>query len=95
MTASARRGAAVPGLVPYDWLLDRLSLYHNRPAGTLGPTVPLAEYGMDSVCALSLCGDLEDEFGLAVEPILIWDHPTLESLTARLVHLPNALDGRF
>ncbi|MBV6701503.1 acyl carrier protein [Kitasatospora aureofaciens] len=94
MTASTTRDAARPGLVPHGWLLDRIALYLKRPAESIDPTVPLAEYGLDSVCALSLCGDLEDEFGLEVEPILLWDHPTVESLTAHLAELPDPLRGR-
>lgn len=39
---------------------------------------------MDSVCALSLCGDIEDDFGIVVEPSLVWDHPTVAHLTAHL-----------
>jgi acyl carrier protein len=70
--------------VPRGWLLDRVALYLGRDADTIDPTVPLAEYGMDSVCALSLCGDLEDEFGLLVEPTLLWDHPTVQALLAFL-----------
>ncbi|WP_426403209.1 acyl carrier protein [Streptomyces sp. R-07] len=70
-----------------DWLLDRLAAYLHREADTLEPDVPLAEYGMDSVMAMSLCGDLEDELGLEVEPTLLWDHPTIDSLRARLATL--------
>jgi acyl carrier protein len=66
------------------WLLDRLAVYLRRPAETIDPLVPLAEYGMDSVCALSLCGDLEDVFGLEEEPTLMWDHPTVESLVRHI-----------
>ncbi|MFI5689311.1 acyl carrier protein [Streptomyces sp. NPDC051636] len=82
----------VPGpVLPRGWLLDRVALYLGRDAQTIDPTVPLAEYGMDSVCALSLCGDLEDEFGLVVEPTLLWDHPTVQSLLAFLaIQLPAA-----
>jgi acyl carrier protein len=36
------------------------------------------------VCALSLCGDLEDVYGLEVEPTLLWDHPTVDSLVRHL-----------
>ncbi|MET9960279.1 acyl carrier protein [Streptomyces sp. NPDC006326] len=72
------------------WLLDRVALYLRRPASTIDPAVSLAEYGMDSVMALSLCGDLEDEFGLEAEPTLLWDHPTVESL---LAHLLTVLPG--
>ncbi|MEV6108112.1 acyl carrier protein [Streptomyces sp. NPDC051940] len=75
----------------HDWLLDRLSLYLRRAPDSIEPTVPLAEYGMDSVAALSLCGDIEDEFGLDVEPTLLWDHPTVDSLTGYLAEAVAAV----
>lgn len=72
------------GVLPHEWLMDRLSLYLRRAPESIDPGVPLAEYGMDSVAALSLCGDLEDEFGLEVEPTLLWDHPTVTALVRHL-----------
>ncbi|WP_404954886.1 acyl carrier protein [Streptomyces sp. 147326] len=81
---TARPAAAIDGVPPHEWLYARLSLYLRRAPETIDPSVPLAEYGMDSVAALSLCGDLEDEFGLEVEPTLLWDHPTVTSLVGYL-----------
>lgn len=81
-------------VLPRGWLLDRVALYLGRDAETIDPTVPLAEYGMDSVCALSLCGDLEDEFGLVVEPTLLWDHPTVQSLLGFLATELAVADAR-
>ncbi|MGR4880728.1 acyl carrier protein [Streptomyces sp. LARHCF249] len=83
-TATTAAEAGAEGAVPHAWLSARLSVYLRRPAETIDPTVPLAEYGMDSVAALSLCGDLEEEFGLEVEPTLLWDHPTVASLVRHL-----------
>ncbi|MFF5338029.1 acyl carrier protein [Streptomyces sp. NPDC013181] len=68
----------------YTWLSARLALYLRRAPETIDPSVPLAEYGMDSVAALSLCGDLEEEFGLDVEPTLLWDFPTVNGLVRHL-----------
>ncbi|MFD9165298.1 acyl carrier protein [Streptomyces sp. NPDC059558] len=85
MTVPTDRPTAAAGSVlPHEWLYARLSLYLRRAPETIDPTVPFAEYGMDSVAALSLCGDLEDEFGLEVEPTLLWDHPTVASLVGHL-----------
>ena len=33
-----------------------------------------------AVYALTLCGDIEDEFALEVDPTIVWDHPTIRSL---------------
>ncbi|MFE9780478.1 acyl carrier protein [Streptomyces sp. NPDC005775] len=75
----------------YEWLSARVALYLRRAPETIDATVPLAEYGMDSVAALSLCGDLEEEFGLEVEPTLLWDFPTVAGLVRHLTAvLPDA-----
>ncbi|MER7763841.1 acyl carrier protein [Streptomyces sp. NPDC097619] len=66
------------------WLLDRLALYLERPADTIDPDTPLAAYGMDSVCALSLAGDLEDEHALIVPSTLVFDYPTVADLLTYL-----------
>ena len=68
----------------HQWLITHLAVYLDRLPENIEATVPLAEYGMDSVCALSLCGDIEDDFGIVVEPSLVWDHPTVAHLTAHL-----------
>ncbi|MFI5972975.1 acyl carrier protein [Streptomyces sp. NPDC051452] len=91
MTASTHRPTA-PRTLLEQWLLDRLADYLHRPAETIDPTVPLAEYGADSVVALSLCGDLEDEWGVEADPTLLWDHPTVARL---LAHLPAAYADVF
>ncbi|GGO88903.1 acyl carrier protein [Wenjunlia tyrosinilytica] len=67
-----------------DWLINRLSLYLRRPEDEIDLRVPFAEYGLDSVAALSLFGDIEDEYGFYLEPTVVWDYPTIAGL-ARFV----------
>ncbi|MFF1871321.1 acyl carrier protein [Kitasatospora herbaricolor] len=67
------------------WLVDRIAVYLRRSPGEIDPTVPLAEYGLDSVAALSLCGDVEEDFDLVLEPTVAWDYPTVEALAAHLM----------
>ncbi|MGI5351762.1 acyl carrier protein [Streptomyces sp. CA-250714] len=62
------------------WLTARLAEFLSRPAEDIDPRTPFAEYGLDSVAALSLYGDIEDEFALYLEPTVAWDHPTVEAL---------------
>jgi acyl carrier protein len=70
-----------------EWLVQRLSGYLGKSAVELDPQVPLAEYGMSSVDALSLCGDLEDELRIYVDPILVWERPTVDELVVHLAAL--------
>jgi acyl carrier protein len=70
------------------WLVDHIAIYLNRAPGEIDPAVPLAEYGLASVAALSLCGDIEEEFDLILEPTVAWDYPTVNELA---VHLQESL----
>ncbi|MFC4506758.1 MULTISPECIES: acyl carrier protein [Streptomyces] len=76
-----------------SWLADRIALYLKRTPTEIVPTVPLAEYGLDSVAALSLCGDIEEDFDLVLEPTVAWDYPTIEALAEHLVEELRAMEG--
>ncbi|MFF6995690.1 acyl carrier protein [Streptomyces sp. NPDC008313] len=67
-----------------SWLVDRVAYYLERTPAEIDEGADLAEMGLDSVYALTLCGDVEDRFGLVVEPTMAWDHPTIDAITAHL-----------
>ena len=62
------------------WLTERVAYFLERPPAEIDPGVELVELGLDSVYALTLCGDIEDRFDLEVDPTIVWDHPTIRSL---------------
>jgi acyl carrier protein len=64
-----------------NWLVERVAYYLERPAEEIGTADHLVEIGLDSVYALTLCGDVEDRFGLTVAPTMAWDHPTIDAIT--------------
>ena len=66
------------------WLTERVAYYVERDPGDIEADVPVASYGLDSVYAFALCGDIEDEFKLNVEPTLVWDFGTIAALAVRL-----------
>ncbi|MFE9564789.1 acyl carrier protein [Streptomyces sp. NPDC006487] len=74
-----------------DWLVERVAFYLESRPQDVDTATALIELGLDSVYALTLCGDVEDRFGLVVEPTMAWDHPTVDALTA---HLAQELSGR-
>jgi acyl carrier protein len=67
------------------WLIGRVAAYTRLSEAEIDPAAPLTGYGLDSVAALSLCGDIEDEFDLIVEPTVAWDHPTVDALVGHLL----------
>lgn len=67
------------------WLAERIALYLKRQPAEIDPNVPLAEYGLDSVAAFSLCGDIEEDFDFIMEPTAAWDYPTVQALADHLL----------
>lgn len=62
------------------WMCKELKL----PGAPSESNKPFVSYGMDSVHAMMLVGDLEDYLGRRLPPTLAWDHPTVEDLAAHL-----------
>ena len=63
-----------------EWLIEKLAGFLRIPPSSVDIDRPLAEYGLDSVYALTLCGDMEDEFGIVVEPTMAWDYPSVSAM---------------
>ncbi|WP_326678074.1 acyl carrier protein [Streptomyces sp. NBC_01237] len=73
------------------WLTERVAYFLDIAPQEIAPDDLLVEIGLDSVYALTLCGDVEDEYGILVEATLAWDHPTIDALTA---HIHSELGAR-
>lgn len=69
------------------WLVERVARYLDAPTDSVDPDANLADVGLDSVYAFSLCGEIEDTLDVAVEPTLIWEVENLMDLTDRIVDL--------
>jgi acyl carrier protein len=76
-----------------SWLIDQLSTQLQRPAAEISPSVPFVEYGIDSVASLSLYGEIEEEFGLCLEPTVAWEYPDVDSLARHLAEESARLQG--
>lgn len=66
------------------WLTERVASYVERDAAKIAPDRNLPAYGIDSVYAFGLAGDIEEEFGAAVDVTLVWDNPTIEAIATKL-----------
>jgi len=67
-----------------EWLTGRVASALAVEPDRIDPERPLADYGLDSVYALSLCGEIEDCLGFVVEPTLAWDYPTVTAMAGYL-----------
>jgi len=70
------------------WLIDRILFYGKAATDEVTVDTPFTELGLDSIYALTLCGDIEDFYDLSVEPTILSEYPTIrelaDGLTSRL-----------
>lgn len=71
-----------------SWITDWLTQELNLDRSQFSTTEPLLSYGINSVQAMMLVGDLENRLGKALPPTLVWDYPTIDALAAHLAENP-------
>ena len=69
-----------------NWLASKLSELLGINADEIDFKEPFANFGLNSIAAVSLSGDLEDWLGCELPATLLWDYPTIEAL-ARYITL--------
>ncbi len=63
-----------------SFLLTRIAAMLEMDSSAIDPRQPFTYYGLGSVQAVSLTGDLEVFLNRKLAPTLAWDYPTIESL---------------
>lgn len=67
------------------WVTGRIEFYGRVAPGSFTIDTPLAELGLDSIYAMSLCADIEDTYGLPLDPSIFEEHPTIRELSEGVV----------
>jgi len=75
------------------WLISMFADWLEVPAEELDPRRPISSYGLDSISAVTLSVQLEEELGIELDTAVLFDRPTLESLAEHLTESLNA-EGR-
>lgn len=68
----------------HDWLVERLAKALNIAPDNLDAETPFSHYALDSLGAVTLVADLEEELGRDLPPTLLWDNPTIRKCAAFL-----------
>jgi acyl carrier protein len=89
--ASTSGTAGGPASTPAEeqiqaWLISNISAVVEVDPQTIDIRKPLEYYGMDSMQAMHLSGDLEDWLGRQLSPTVVWDYPTIEQLARHLAN---------
>lgn len=67
------------------WLVNKLAKQLSLNAQTIDVREPLTRYGLDSIDAVTLVGDLEDWLQIELPSTLLWDYPTIEKAAQYMV----------
>ncbi|NJR57126.1 MAG: AMP-binding protein [Acaryochloris sp. CRU_2_0] len=74
-----------------DWLITQVAEVTGLARHTIDPDRSLGEYGLSSVQAIGLSGDLETWLGRSVPPTVVYEYPTIARLSAFLSNKQTAL----
>ncbi|MGB3201841.1 MAG: acyl carrier protein [Nodosilinea sp.] len=67
-----------------EWIITYLEKLLDIDPEDLDTTIPFDRYGLDSLAAVGMTGELEDWLGQQVDPTLLYDYPTVEALAEYL-----------
>lgn len=79
MNANVPDAATIQG-----WSIDFVSRLIDRPAERIDPNVDVERLGLDSSTAVALIMSLEERLGIELMPELLFDYPTISSLSQHL-----------
>ncbi|TWU56509.1 putative fatty-acid--CoA ligase fadD21 [Rubripirellula tenax] len=65
-----------------QWLIARAGV---DPAD-IDTAKPFSEYGLDSMTAVEMSGEIEDWSGVELTPMVAWNHPTVSGLSDFIAH---------
>jgi amino acid adenylation domain-containing protein len=71
-----------------DWLVARIAERVGIGPGEVDPRAPFARWGLDSLAAVALSGELQDWLGRPLPPTLLYDHPSVDRLARALAGDP-------
>lgn len=66
------------------WLVSYLAELLETEAEEIDLSIPFERYGLDSSAAVILTGDLQEWLGIEIDPTILFDYPTIESLVEYL-----------
>ncbi|MEL7356663.1 MAG: acyl carrier protein [Cyanobacteria bacterium J06560_6] len=72
-----------------DWLAEQVARQLGIKSDDIDTRKPFHSYGLDSVQAMAIASQGKQRFGLEISPLVIWNCPTIESLSE---HIDKALN---
>lgn len=73
-----------------SFLVSNVALKLSVDPAEIDPRQPFDGYGLDSVQAVEVAGELGEWLGRDVSPTIVWDHPTILAVAQHLAAEPGA-----
>ncbi|PJZ68820.1 hypothetical protein CH373_15490 [Leptospira perolatii] len=67
-----------------NWLKNYAAQLLGISSDSIQTSTPLADYGLDSIKAIQISGELEEKLGIPISPTLAYEYPTIELLSEYL-----------
>ena len=77
----------IPASEIRDWCIGHIAAMLERPAGDIDPDVRFARLGLDSATMINLIVAAEEWLGIEIDPDSIYQHRTVNALSAHLATL--------
>lgn len=84
MPSSSLMGSSFTAEEIESWLISYLADILEIPSEEIDPAANFDEFGLDSALAISLTGDLEEWLGRKINPTLLYNYTTIDSLSKNL-----------
>jgi acyl transferase domain-containing protein/acyl-CoA synthetase (AMP-forming)/AMP-acid ligase II/NADPH:quinone reductase-like Zn-dependent oxidoreductase/acyl carrier protein len=84
VNGQAHRAGRPTGEAIRTWLVARIAELLRIDPRDVDVHKPLANFGLNSMQAVSLSGELEDWLGTQLAPTLLYDYPTIDTIAAHL-----------
>lgn len=75
-----------------NWLVQQIAQRLSLPLNEVDPQTYFPSFGMDSLTAMMLVGDLEEWLGRSLVPTLMYDYPSIAALAEYLAEVPAAAE---
>ena len=67
-----------------EWLIAKIREVQRLDGAQIDVRAPLETYGLGSIQAVSLVGDLEEWLDRPLPSTLLWDYPSIEAIATHL-----------
>lgn len=70
-----------------QWFQKKLSQLYSLDTSSIEVHQPISSYGLDSMNAMAIAGELEEMLDIELPATLLWDYPTIAKAASYIEYL--------